>query len=61
MKKPDLSRATLLALCVAMSLAFSFTVVDAIAALGMKSIAVLQGSQPVVRPILAQLRPAAVA
>ena len=60
MKKLDLSRTTPLALCVAVSLALSFTVADAIAALGMKSIAALEGSQTPAQPILAQSRHAAV-
>ena len=54
MKKLDLSRATPVAVCVAVSLALSSTVVDAIAALGMESIAALEGSQSAARPILAQ-------
>ena len=60
MKKLDLSRAMPFALCVAASLAFSLTVADAIAALGMKSIAALEGSQSSAQPVLAQSRQAAV-
>jgi hypothetical protein len=54
MKKFDMSRVAPLALSVALSLAVSFTAVDAIAALGMKAAASLGGSQPVGQPLLAR-------
>jgi hypothetical protein len=54
MKKFDMSRAAPLALSVALSLVVSFTVVDAIAALGMKAVASLGGSQPIGQPLLAR-------
>jgi hypothetical protein len=58
MKKSDLSRAAPLTVFVAASLVFSFTVVDAIAALGMKSIAAIEGSQSSAQSILSQPRQA---
>jgi hypothetical protein len=54
MKKFDMSRVAPLALSVALSLAVSFTVVDAIAALGMKAVASMGGLQPLGQPLLAR-------
>jgi hypothetical protein len=54
MKKFDMSRVAPFALSVALSLALSFTAVDAIAALGMKAVASLGGSQPVGQPLQAR-------
>jgi hypothetical protein len=53
-KKSDLSRVSLPALSIALSLAMSFTVMDVIAAQGMKAVAALENSQPVAHPLLAQ-------
>jgi hypothetical protein len=61
MKKSDLSRVAPLALSVAMSLALSITVVDTISAEGMKAAAVLEGSQRVAPPLLAESHQARVA
>jgi hypothetical protein len=59
MKKFDLSRVAI-ALSVALSLTLSFVVVDAIAAEGMKAAAALRSSRPVIQPLHAQSRRAAV-
>jgi hypothetical protein len=53
-KKLDLSRVSLPALSIALSLALSFTVVDVIAAQGMKAVAALENSQPFAYPLQAQ-------
>ena len=59
MKKLDTSRVPPLVLCVAASLTLSFIVADTIAALGMKSIAALEGTQSSAQPVVAQSRQAA--
>jgi hypothetical protein len=59
MKKFDLSRVAF-ALSVALSWTLSIVVVDTIAAEGMKAAAALKSSRPVIQPLHAQSRRAAI-
>jgi hypothetical protein len=53
-KKLDLSRVSLPALSIALSLALSFSVADQIVAQGMKAIAAMENSQSGTHPLQAQ-------